>query len=232
MKDRVVTCVYCGHEYPDGTPTSQDEKLTEHIKVCEKHPMRELESQLAAANDTINNLTGHIEHIEGQLAAANARIAELDKINTLQYATVGEWVERAEQAEADAKHFESLYRAAKVEFNFKDSECDRLQEEIEALKISNAIDAAGNEQFQKAFERAEQAEAKLEAQTESLLQERAKREQAEAQAAAMLPIVTAAREYDTICAQIQAMTEPIPGYMLDVARKSRQALHDALERYE
>ena len=40
---RKVTCVYCGHEYPDGTPTSQDQQLTEHIKVCEKHPMRKLE---------------------------------------------------------------------------------------------------------------------------------------------------------------------------------------------
>ena len=77
--------------------------------------------------------------------------------------------------------------------------------------------------------RAEQAEAKLEVQTETALQERARREQAEAQCAAMQSVLTAAREYDTICTQIHAMTEPIPGYMLDVARKARQALHDALE---
>ena len=50
MFDRVVTCVYCGHEYPNGTPTSQNEKLTEHIRVCEKHPMRAIEQQLATAN--------------------------------------------------------------------------------------------------------------------------------------------------------------------------------------
>lgn len=56
MSDRVVTCVYCGHEYPDGTPTSQDEKLTEHIKVCDKHPMRELEQQLAAAKAELAEL--------------------------------------------------------------------------------------------------------------------------------------------------------------------------------
>lgn len=43
--DRIVTCVYCGHEYPTGTPTSQNKLLTEHIKVCEKHPMRQLEQQ-------------------------------------------------------------------------------------------------------------------------------------------------------------------------------------------
>jgi len=45
---RIVTCVYCGHEYPEGTPQSQDERLTEHIKVCEKHPMRALEAENAA----------------------------------------------------------------------------------------------------------------------------------------------------------------------------------------
>ena len=57
-------------------------------------------------------------------------------------------------------------------------------------------------------------------------------EKAEAQCAAMQSVLTAAREYDTICTQIHAMTEPIPGYMLDVASKSRQALHDALAALE
>ena len=86
MSDRIVTCVYCGHEYPDGTPTSQDEKLTEHIKVCKKHPMRELEQQLAAAN---------------------ARVAELEKDNARQkrLATISRLCKnvqacRAEKAEA------------------------------------------------------------------------------------------------------------------------------------
>jgi hypothetical protein len=40
---RVVTCVYCGHEYPTGTPTSQNASLTEHIRGCAKHPMRRVE---------------------------------------------------------------------------------------------------------------------------------------------------------------------------------------------
>ena len=42
---QVVTCVYCGQEYPPGTPTSQHELLTAHIKVCPKHPMRQLEEE-------------------------------------------------------------------------------------------------------------------------------------------------------------------------------------------
>ncbi len=43
----VVTCVYCGHEYPSGTPTHKASLLTEHIKVCTQHPMREAEAMIA-----------------------------------------------------------------------------------------------------------------------------------------------------------------------------------------
>lgn len=54
---RVVTCVFCGHEYPDGTPTSQNDKLTEHIRACEKHPMREVERQFRLATDALVRLS-------------------------------------------------------------------------------------------------------------------------------------------------------------------------------
>ena len=54
--NRVVTCVYCGMDYPEGTPTSVAVVLTEHIRICEKHPMRELECQLAAANARVEEL--------------------------------------------------------------------------------------------------------------------------------------------------------------------------------
>jgi len=48
----------------------------------------------------------------------------------------------------------------------------------------------------------------------------------------MAQVITAAREYDTMCTQIHAMTEPIPGYMLDVARKARLSLSEALMRMD
>lgn len=35
----VLTCVYCGHAYPPGSPDHGAEVLTTHIKVCPKHPM-------------------------------------------------------------------------------------------------------------------------------------------------------------------------------------------------
>jgi hypothetical protein len=43
-----VTCAYCGQTYPAGTPRRGDGALTDHIRTCPQHPMRALESDLAA----------------------------------------------------------------------------------------------------------------------------------------------------------------------------------------
>jgi hypothetical protein len=40
-----LRCAFCGQVYPPGTPASNHEALTAHIKVCPKHPMRALESE-------------------------------------------------------------------------------------------------------------------------------------------------------------------------------------------
>lgn len=42
---RVLTCVYCGHEFPQETPAHGDKILTDHIAGCEKHPMRAVVEQ-------------------------------------------------------------------------------------------------------------------------------------------------------------------------------------------
>jgi hypothetical protein len=41
-----LTCVYCGMSYPEGTPPYGSKVLTDHIKVCEKHPMAKLRKAL------------------------------------------------------------------------------------------------------------------------------------------------------------------------------------------
>ncbi len=53
---RVLTCVYCGHEYPQDTPACGDEVLTEHIKICEKHPIREAEEKLRIVGEALKAL--------------------------------------------------------------------------------------------------------------------------------------------------------------------------------
>lgn len=42
---RVLTCAFCGEAYPPGTPTDNHEALTAHVRVCAKHPMREVERE-------------------------------------------------------------------------------------------------------------------------------------------------------------------------------------------
>lgn len=59
---RILRCAYCGKEYPPGTPTSQDEALTAHIRKCDKHPMRALE----ADRDRLLELVRRAEALFGE----------------------------------------------------------------------------------------------------------------------------------------------------------------------
>lgn len=58
MDGRILTCVYCGHEYPQDTPAHGSDVLTEHIKVCEKHPMRKAESDISLLRSALVGLIG------------------------------------------------------------------------------------------------------------------------------------------------------------------------------
>lgn len=58
MDRRILTCVYCGHEYPQDTPAAGSEILTEHIKVCERHPLRKAESDTAMLRTALVGLIG------------------------------------------------------------------------------------------------------------------------------------------------------------------------------
>ncbi len=75
----VVTCVYCGHEYPDGTPTAKAEALTEHIQQCEKHPMTALQKRYEIVRAALVGLIGadtkeELQQIECGLLAREAPI--------------------------------------------------------------------------------------------------------------------------------------------------------------
>lgn len=51
----IVSCAFCGHQFPPGTPPSQHPLLAEHIKVCEKHPMRRLERTLIESHKLLSH---------------------------------------------------------------------------------------------------------------------------------------------------------------------------------
>ena len=58
MNGRILTCVYCGHEYPQDTKASGSQVLTDHIRVCEKHPMRKAEDDIAMLRAALAGLIG------------------------------------------------------------------------------------------------------------------------------------------------------------------------------
>jgi len=83
---RVLTCVYCGHEYPEGTPSWGSDLLTEHIRTCEKHPMRDLESKLAQLRRALVGLVGldTREELEAMEAVVRlSTIPEKDRASTI-----------------------------------------------------------------------------------------------------------------------------------------------------
>jgi hypothetical protein len=55
---RVLTCVYCGREYPQDTPAHGDKILTDHIAVCEKHPMRKVVRERDVLRAALAGLVG------------------------------------------------------------------------------------------------------------------------------------------------------------------------------
>jgi len=55
---KTLTCVYCGMAYPEGTPPHGAQILTDHIKVCEKHPMRKAEATILKLRDALSGLVG------------------------------------------------------------------------------------------------------------------------------------------------------------------------------
>lgn len=67
-----LTCVYCGTNYPEGTPPWGSQVLTDHIKVCKKHPMREVEETNRKLRSALSGLMGSEEEIELKAIAADA----------------------------------------------------------------------------------------------------------------------------------------------------------------
>ncbi len=86
QEQRVLTCVYCGMEYPQGTPAWGDKVLTDHIKVCEEHPLRKAEADIVKLRKALIGLVGadtkeELEQMEGMIRLM--QVPEVDKVNTI-----------------------------------------------------------------------------------------------------------------------------------------------------
>ena len=87
-----LTCVYCGEEYPEGTPPHGSKVLTDHIKICEKHPLRESERKVEKLKNALIGLIGastkkELEEMEIAMRIMPApeadKIAAINGINAL-----------------------------------------------------------------------------------------------------------------------------------------------------
>lgn len=58
IETTIVTCVYCGFAYPENTPTWNSIVLTEHIKSCDKHPMRKVVAERDRLRAALVGLVG------------------------------------------------------------------------------------------------------------------------------------------------------------------------------
>ncbi len=77
MDNTVLTCVYCGHQYPDGTPAAKHKLLTEHIGICEKHPLREAETKIAKLRAALVGFIGaeSVEELNALELSVRASVA-------------------------------------------------------------------------------------------------------------------------------------------------------------
>lgn len=65
---KILTCVYCGIAYPEGTPPSKAQILTDHIRVCEKHPLRQAEDKIMDLSETIIERDDKIIELKAAIA--------------------------------------------------------------------------------------------------------------------------------------------------------------------
>lgn len=83
---KVLTCVYCGKEYPEDTPNFGVDILTEHIRACEKHPLRAAEAQIKMLRSALIGLVGASDKAELEAMEAAMRAVpapESDKANAI-----------------------------------------------------------------------------------------------------------------------------------------------------
>lgn len=85
---QVLRCAFCDAKYPPGTPATQHEALTAHVKLCPKHPMREVERELATLREATRPpklRTPAAARVEGYLAFYSGK-----SLDTNPYTTSGD----------------------------------------------------------------------------------------------------------------------------------------------
>ena len=77
----VLTCVYCGMAYPEGTPPYGAQILTDHIRVCEKHPLREAEAKIDKLRKALIGMVGVGKKAELEQMEATMRLMAIPDVD-------------------------------------------------------------------------------------------------------------------------------------------------------
>lgn len=81
MRKNTLTCVYCGMAYPEGTPPHGSQILTDHIKICEKHPLRKAEETIKKLRTALIGLVGVSEKDELEKMEMLIRVASIPDVD-------------------------------------------------------------------------------------------------------------------------------------------------------
>jgi hypothetical protein len=95
----LLTCGFCAHAYPQGTPRANHELLAEHIAVCPKHPLKSALDVLRTVRDKLGTLLADEDLDEDTLVIASEEL--LPELHTLVAETLAE-VEGPGAAEEEA----------------------------------------------------------------------------------------------------------------------------------
>jgi len=55
-RGKELRCAFCDELYPPGTPPTQHEALTAHVRICQKHPMRDVERDARRCRAECDNM--------------------------------------------------------------------------------------------------------------------------------------------------------------------------------
>jgi hypothetical protein len=75
-------CAYCGHEVRIDADASL---ISEHIRTCEKHPMRDVEAERDALAAAATRLAAQVEESAGRLSAVQQERDDLRRLLALMY---------------------------------------------------------------------------------------------------------------------------------------------------